>query len=681
MTSRFVALFPYGEAPFKVAVAVDEGGSTEPFECSGRQTLWSRRLRAGVSSASGAMLDECVLHIPTEDIGDLTGGELDRRWTTLHQMLIGIRSGGAEGFFPELVLPADGDTGTLSPTVYCSTPGAFFELPCPQCFATLETCRDDALLAGNHLPLYSTTSTRLLTCPKCTVSGSSGLFVDPWATEPDAQSETEVLSAIAYLGELGSRLSESKLPKASQRFCCSQCPEQEQCWSWASEKEDGNGFETHGLEVVGSTSEGPRWRVLTNHSVPFLLTRPAMTPFDAFVREVGSSAARASRKGESEEQADLLFKYDASGMDAVEILTLRLTAFGQAVRAVREHHRLFGRPHLDISTESLVVATEGSAFGLPRLWNFRVRIEATSAVDTLDLGHGVRVPIPPDDPVAPFFSPTVREFMLTGDRIGELRIEKISSEDDGQWRIEGRLLDPRGVYPKPGTNDWIRLQWTEDPCGLGVGEAAARIDPRAQETDGRQIVHLTTEPLPVDAAAAAKVEKVGGAALTGVNYRVYSDFGPRDDLYSLGLVFFMCVLVNDAQDLGLVTDDLGLMGLDPSEEGSWLKKARDQCTKHPETWGTNAILYDSVDRTGERPNAIPDELWFEILALGLRMVAARSDLIVEGESGSALFEKVEAEVESILRRLRGLMFDRQSLNLEVQTLISDLIAEEQKGQD
>ena len=88
------------------------------------------------------------------------------------------------------------------------------------------------------------------------------------------------------------------------------------------------------------------------------------------------------------------------------------------------------------------------------------------------------------------------------------------------------------------------------------------------------------------------------------------------------------------------------------------------------------MFFDAVNRSGERPNLIPDDLWFEILALGFRMVSAAPDLVKENESGAVLFARVEAELADMVRLLRRLLFDRQALNLEIQTVIAELLSEE-----
>jgi hypothetical protein len=398
-----------------------------------------------------------------------------------------------------------------------------------------------------------------------------------------------------------------------------------------------------------------------------------MVPLENFVRSVGCGDNRETGDGTITAEP-LLFSSGGSGLDAVEILALKLMVFAQAVRGVHEHYRMFGRAHLDVNSETLVVAPGDSVSGLPTLWNFQVRLETTSALDTLELGHGINVALPPADPVAPFFPPSIRDFMLTGHRVGEFAVERLVEDDGGSWRMEGQLIDPRGVFPRPDEADWISLRWAEDPVGLGVSETAARIDPRKSGKAGGKQVFISTEPLRIDRMAVERIQRAGGVQLPNVAYRVYPHFGARDDLYSLGLVLFLCVLVNDSQDLGLIMDDLGLMGLQTISEGEWLERAREQVGQHPDTWGANAVLFESLDREVGRPNAIPDRLWLEVLALGMRLVAGSGGVVATDGGDPSLFERVEAEVENLIGRLRALLFDHQPRNLEIQSVISELLS-------
>ena len=229
---RYISLLPLGSASLKVVVAVDDSLAGDPFERVGRQTLWSRRVRAAVVSATGAVLEECVLHIPSENVTDSSGAEVDRRWASLQEMLIRVRSGGAQGNFPELVLPAAGAPETLPPLVYCSVPGDFFEIPCPSCLGPLRTCRDDAFLARFELPLYSSGSSHFLICPQCAVESTRPTIVNPGNGLSDPPSGVVMMSALEYIQALSEAFPVKKKTKKAVACCCVKCPEQEQCWGW-----------------------------------------------------------------------------------------------------------------------------------------------------------------------------------------------------------------------------------------------------------------------------------------------------------------------------------------------------------------------------------------------------------------------------------------------------------------
>ena len=135
---------------------------------------------------------------------------------------------------------------------------------------------------------------------------------------------------------------------------------------------------------------------------------------------------------------------------------------------------------------------------------------------------------------------------------------------------------------------------------------------------------------------------------------------------------------NTAMHAALLKNYLGI----PEMTGSDFQTiARDQVAAHPDTWGPDAVLFDSADRSEGRPNAIPNDLWSEVLALALRMVAPSSGMVADDEKGTAVFGEVEAEVAGFVRRLRALLFDRQSLNLEIQTVISELSSAHATAED
>lgn len=665
----FVPLLPRSGGDLSVAIEVVDSASGDPFRPCGRQSLASRQIQAAIVSGSGAVLARCVLHVPREGHGDLPGSQVETEWARRLEMLHRVKRGNAEGHFPELVLPGAGTPDRLPPLVYCSVPHRFFALPCSSCFHPLETCRDDVFLANHDLPLYTTSPRRFLVCPNCASEVEPPTIVEPLTGVRLESGRFEYFDAAGYLSEISNTLHKKKRPEIPEDFCCAMCAEREQCWTWP--EEGAEAINLDGLMPTGAVSYGPRWRILNHHSVPYLLTRPAMIPYERLIEIVA-----CGRGDEIEGQQRLIFSVDGSGLDVVEILLLRLTAFSQAVRAVQRYYELFGVPHLDINSESLVAELASPTSDLPLAWGFRVRLEPSTAPTAARLAEGVEVSVPPEDPLVPFFSPSVRDFLLTGNRVGRFKIENVETEGGGLFRLEGQLIDPRGVFPVPHAGDWFKLQWPEDALGLGIRAAVGRPDPRAKSETGHGNVKLTTEPLAIGKDAADRIQRVGGAELSDIAYRVFPRFGAQDDLYSLAVLFFLSILVNDSHDLGLIADELELLRSEADSCTDWYSRAQDQISRHPDTWGVSALFFDAVDRTVDRPLAIPEELWIETLALGFRILTAAPDLTDDGEVSAEVFGIIGAEIDSLMCRLRAILFDRQALNLEIQTILAEILGEE-----
>ena len=654
-----------------MVLKVSDSTLSGPFERASRQTPDIRSFKAFVQSEAGTLLEEMLLCLPSETLENSSGAEMERRWKGLRQRLRKAREGMAEDAFLELVLPGDDDPGLIPPLVYCKLPARFFSLPCPLCFAPLETCRDDNFLAGAGLPLYSTSRERILVCPDCMSRLSRPTVIDPRGTSTLHADGALILNAAEYFQELATELQGEHVSPEAGRFECGHCPERRQCWGW----EDGGEvvLEMKGLEIVSSASEGPQWQVLTTHTVPYLLLRPDTVSFESFLYLLGSGQARK----EAGEDSRLLFSFDDSGLDAVEILTLRLIAFYRAVRSVREYHRLFGEAHLDINTESLLCRPGRPVAGLPSLWNFDIRLDPGLPRSSIIPAEGQSFRLPPDEPKAPFFSQSLRDFLLTGRRSGELKINRFIREKESEnlWRIEGQLLDPGGIFPIPRSEDWIEIRCPEDPYGLGLDGLFARVDPRKNARKGKGFMSILSETLPLREESTERIGKIGGARLPNVYYRVYPSFGPADDLYSLGMLLFQCLLVNDEQDLGSVADDLALMNLRDLDPDRIRAIGKQQISRQPGSWGPPAVFFDAIDRSAQRANSIPEDVWLAVITLALRMVASPSDFLAGNENGENVFRRVESEASLIVESLKSFLFNRQALNMEMQNILARLMEE------
>jgi hypothetical protein len=668
-TGAPVRLLPLDASPFAVYL-LRGSGEGEPFLRAGTEPGRTRTWLAQLRSDTGAVLDRLVLKLPGEEReetpfpGDelVTNGELETEWAAVHADLLRL-VGAAEGL-PELVLPAPGPDGKpplLQPLFFCATANRLFPIPCPRCLGPLHTCRDEARLAAAGLPSYASTAARFLACPSCPDSeeGEEGNEPRFWAGTAD---EARGLRDTGSLDDLRRSL-ETRRKKAD------------------------------GAAVLPAIPATPAkgWTVFNLHDEPFLLTRLAPVPFDDFVARLGGGGGT---EGDTPEQtgAGLLFAAEGSGVDAVEILTLKLAAFLQTVRALRQHTLLLGRPHLDLHPEHLAVEVGPRGDFLPDLWSFRVKLLGPSPGRMARLGPGIELPLPPRLPRTPFAPRVIREARLARPSSGELLIERVvqekaSDKGEGAWRIEGTLLDPHGFYPPPGPRDWVQIAWPRDPFG-SLGTAAAQVDPRVAPQSVEMAV--ITEPLELDPALARRLGKPGGFRVPGVRYRIYPQLGVPEDLWSLGVLLLRLVLVNDGQSLSALDPLLDMVPHGPVSELRGGRRKPDEIlasaiAADPHRLAKENLFHQAVDRLPGRPNAVPDDLWTEVLRLALRLVARGPGFGLTPEPGgsfawneanpAAHLDEVLAQGEDLLRQLSAILFQRQLVHAEIRAVIAELLAE------
>ena len=632
-----VRLLPLDASPFGVYLL--RGSGSDPFEQAGTEPGRTRTYLGELRSDTGAVLDRLIIKLPGGEReealfpGDepLSNGELEAQWAAVHADL--LRLVGAADGLPELVLPPAGPEGQpplLPPLFFCPAAGRLFPIPCPRCGGALHTCRDDALLTAAGLPPYSTTSARFLACPSC----GEPQF---WTGTPD---EARGLPATGSLDDLRAALKSGDTPPAG-------------------------------------------WTVFNLHDEPYLITRMAPVPFDDFVARLGGGA-----EGDEQAGAGTLFAAEGSGVDAVEILTLKLAAFLQTVHALRQHWLLLGRPHLDLHPGHLAVEPGPRSDHLPDLWSFRVKLLGPSPGRVARLAPGIEVPLPPPVPRAPFAARPVRDARLASPSGGELLIERVASEkDDGIWRIEGTLLDPHGFYPPPGPRDWVQIAWPREPFGP-LRTSVARVDPRVAPQSVEMAV--ITEPLPLDPALAKRLGRAGGFRVPGVRYRIYPLLGVPEDLWSLGALLLRLVLVNDGQALAALEPLLEAVAQGAASD---LKGPRRSVEKvlagaletAPQRLAKENLFHRAIDRTPGRPNAIPDDLWLRVLLLALRLAARDPTFGLTPEPGgtfawneanpAAHLDEVLAEGEDLLRQLSAILFQRQLVHAEIREVIAELLRE------
>ena len=698
-----VSLIPLSDGPFSLQLVLSEREDAEgnPFVVLSEEDDFGREYLAVVKGNPETIVDFCSVKLlrsayralAPEDAGILTNLAVEQEWSREAERILDFRS--SARLAPRLIRPASFDSGTLPPLFYCRTGRRLFSPPCPRCGGTLATCRDDALLAGAGLPLFSASLERFLYCRECSPADAEAPL---YALEvSEGRGHARVRSAADLVQDVGEALAAAA--EGGPAFPCPDCADAARKFqeAFASGRRAAPFWEG-------------RWGVLNFYDSPCLVTGYGAVSLDEIADLLGGrpvetfgegtpslpalALATRFRYGAGDADRDrggrLFFGTESSGLDAVEVFYLKMMAYCQAVEAALEYARTFGRPHLDLHPRHFLYDFSRAGDDLPWLWGFQGRLHGlSSAARPEKLAGEVEVLVPPRKPSVPYAAPEVLEFHLSPARPAQLVVDDLESSGGAArhtYRWHGRLSDPYGIYPTPGEQDWILLAIDNEALGLSNVSLPARRDPRSPA--GSQELAFITEPVALEDAAAQRLGKTRGGKIPGARYRVYADFNVPSDLYSLGVILLRLLVANDAQDAKAVArvaeriphalsaaagaaDGLAFLDQDP-EIAPALHKSN--------------VFFQELDRRENRPNAIPDAIWRRAILLGLRLstrvegfsVCARpSDY--DASHPTAKLEAALQEAHLVAAELRTLMFQRQALHLEIQQVLSEVALEGAPG--
>jgi hypothetical protein len=677
MSRSPIRVLPLTPAPFAIFLSpADEPAGGDPFVRLDRiEDGASRAYLAELRSAAGVVCQRLVLKLPATGLersgtGDERPASLisvDLEWARRAADL--RRLGEASHHFPRLLLPAESSPPPteLPPMVYCPGRGRLFAIHCPQTLEALVTCRDDALLAAAGLPAYSTTRTALLFNPGLERASESPLRFWVTAEQPPPELAEKGVGGLAQLRQ---ELAETLAAKAE-------------------------GPEAVSPADYPDPSAGKRtaWRVFTDRDSPYLLTPYAAYDFDRFVDHLGGRSATAKAEG-ADQTSDpataagpgYLFAAEGSGLDAVEVLLLKLVLFSQVLQALRSYYQTIRLPHLDLHPGHLVVSPLTRGDDLPHRWSFQLELLGLSAARSRTMPQGVEVNLPPDPPRIPYCSPRVQTASLLKTGTGEAiidRVQKLKADDGPRWEIHARLRDPNGILPRPTRRDWLRIEWPQSLLGGSLRATMARCDPEVGGNPAELLI--VTAPLVLDPSEGQSLEKARNLKLPGVRYRVHPELHVPDDVYSLGVLLLRSILVNDRQDLSAVAKPIAairpVIGPEATDgEASIDESLAAALAEQPEAFASSNVFYRSSDRASNRPSSIPEELWQELLHFAWRLIARGPGFGLPPDGGfdehhpASHLEQVQSELDGYLRRLRLILFRRQPVHFEVHSVIDEILA-------
>ena len=708
MTRRFVQLFPLEPAAFAVFLelaadpaaadpatadpATADPATGDPFVRLDSAGGTTHVYRGSLRSANGAEVERVVVQVPvplqpTKSERSLrqTTAEWQRRWSDLGEL-----AAASQRLFPKWLLPRlDGEERDrlLPAMIYCRNRQRLFPIPSPWSLRPLSTCHDDELLVRWGLPPSQGANVPILVDAASVAEEDPPRFYVASETVPDDLAEKGVVGLRELRAELAATFSERLL--ADPGFDLSAYPSTE--------------------ALAGETDSQSPWFVFSSCDVPYLVRRWEPWDVDRFIDFLGGRAIEPRDLGfdedpslqdrdpslESEKAASLrqggyLFTSEGSGLDAVEVFDLKLGLFAQIVEAVDRYNRRLG-PHLDIHPGHLVVSAPPPGHGLlPERWQFTVCMLGLSRARRPTLPQGVVRATSPPRPRRPYASKAVREAALIEWCDGELQIDQVQHEGEGderRWRLKGRLRDANGILPPPRAGDSLIVHWPHQLLGRADMQTTAEADPESA-TRSTELVFYT-EPVALPEAQAQRLQSATGTVLRGGRYRLLPRLDVTDDLYSLGIFLLRLLLVNDRQDLavvevllrglpdssGLASDTQGLT-FEQRLEASFANTLEE----HAQELAPSNIFFAEADRLNSRANAIPHELWSETLRLAWRLVSYRSAMEFQGagarggEDSSAILTRIHHETTHLMRRLQAILFRRQPVHVEMHSVIAEMMA-------
>ena len=574
--SSFPSFVPYirEEGPFLLRISLqveDDPRLLErhpfPFMVLFDQSPLARLIEGVVVSDLGQEVRDVFLWVQRDNYRIfrlppfVNNAAIDRTWREQFSVLLKAQGQSPWPTFLPLKAQLGPDGGLLpfAPLWFCKRVKSYFPAVCPKCGEPLEECRDDALLSAEGLSPYSSSLRRYLYCPRCYPSGNREFYCYG-REKDDPPSVKDRLSLLKAMGEL---IDEGR----GQEIPCSRCPEKGECYG-----EEGR---------------------VQQRVVPF-----SFYPFYLFVFH--GAGARLE---------DMIELLDGASPEEVMQRLKERRAFGP----LRRVERVLGQGGLDGGLEARVALLEGAARAVEglhrqlgadlnlvpgRFWADPQRAE----VKLLGLPAQVKI-VPEGYPEG--WDPLALPFWRGSDPF-------LPHLQGGVWREVSGFFTVKAP-PSPEKGMAVEAEWIGDPLEEGdllslsfdpsMGfprEVTVWFEVRGREGEEGWI--LSSPPLEGDMALVEVFGDLSQMPPLEVSGELYRRPSPREDLYSLGLLW-MRTLLKDKGKFGEMVKAIE----EVLEEGA---AAEELQKRFPHIFEPQA----------------PEELWFEALSLGWELLMASKGL-------------------------------------------------------
>ncbi|MBV8881008.1 MAG: hypothetical protein JO332_13645 [Planctomycetaceae bacterium] len=689
-----------GNLRFELALAAkDESLETrdDPFVPLSDSSRFTRVLLGRVASGSDHTLHPVAVKIqrslyrPAASGGTkeaLTNPLIEDMWRRERENL--IQCAGAE-VVPLVDL---GEQVFRSPPVtFCKKVRSYFHPLCPRCRGPLGDCKDDALLRDHGLAEYSRSTQRYLYCAACAAKpGRRTFYTAAASTDDKPKGDADVRRRSELYRDFGAivnGLGEEERRALAPVFPCAGCAHREECYP-----ADG----AAGKPIVAETRLVPV-SYYEFHLLPLELME---LHYDEMADLIGGASWEAMRDrirktGAPGRDAVLsevddvfsspiqwIYRGDSSGRFALEVLHLKLNLFSQLCHGLRAYHARCREPHLDVSPAQVMVDIVPGSTNLPARWTFRARLIGIAgphrfATDGAPEGAVPPLLIPAPDADRIFVSPFVRKAEFG--REESLRVTVRSLKADGkQLKLEGSASSERARLDNVQPGDAVRLA----PASAGGPLEGMTIWGTVNGAEERGVRFTAV----LDAASGLDPSKKPGDFDAGVAF--FPRFQVPCDLYGLGMLYFRTLLVNDATDLLAVEDGVQRV---LKKLALWLEGKKSPAAarvagelmpiveREKEVFASPAILYLQDDRD-ERPRALPQRLWSDLLLFGFKLVTGIPGFSFSTGHADCPPEKPETLMDQVMTELAGLedrvrieLFSKADRDREIFEICSQLLEE------
>lgn len=374
----------------------------------------------------------------------------------------------------------------------------------------------------------------------------------------------------------------------------------------------------------------------------------------------------------------------------LEVLWLKWNLFVGLCRRVQGIHQEHQRPFLNLQPAHLRVKTaESTEAFFPARWGFSIDASNLQSADRFT-PPGVPADLPaqlfsPPPDAHPFYAPAlVRREGLEQRETATLLVrstERMRDSPPGEVRgiVQAQLVSEHLKASDYSLGDLFlaTLQLPE-----AEGEPVRIWATKRASAERGVLLEGMTEP--VCPAVWEFFEKARQKVFSRSEVVIYKSLHIPCDLYSLGMILFRTLLVNDRQEfegvhqtVGKTAEQLGpiSLSLDDQEKQFLLRRLRFYFRKEGETLSKKALLYRQQDRENGC-DAIPDDLWTEALLIGFRLVQNRGEIALDQLGG--LMERIAADAERLGDRIKLELFGSRERNREILEAC-DLIRKELSG--